>query len=169
MAKFRLPKHSRLKGGVKHSHGGQHGLLRDLKIYRWNPDDGKNPRLDTFEVDVDECGPMVLDALISIKSDHDSSLAFRRSCREGICGSCSMNINGTNQLACTTPMKSKLRASSYARMRSWPARGGRATTYSTARRAWDAWSWSSSARSRGTASLEDSKRKPPTTRAKRNF
>jgi succinate dehydrogenase / fumarate reductase iron-sulfur subunit len=75
-------------------------------MYRWNPDDQKNPRLDTFEVDIDECGPMVLDALISIKSEHDSSVSFRRSCREGICGSCSMNINGTNQLACTTPMDS---------------------------------------------------------------
>ena len=62
--------------------------------------------MDTFEVDIDECGPMVLDALISIKSEHDSSVSFRRSCREGICGSCSMNINGTNQLACTTPMDS---------------------------------------------------------------
>ena len=62
--------------------------------------------MDTFEVDIDECGPMVLDALISIKSEYDSSVSFRRSCREGICGSCSMNINGTNQLACTTPMDS---------------------------------------------------------------
>lgn len=106
MAKFRLPKKSRLERGVTYSLGGQHGPVRRVKIYRWNPDDEENPRLDTFELDIDKCGPMVLDALISIKSDHDSSLAFRRSCREGICGSCSMNINGTNQLACTTPMDS---------------------------------------------------------------
>ena len=104
MAKFRLPKNSRLEKGDTYSCSDDHGPLRHVKIYRWNPDDQKNPRLDTFEVDIDECGPMVLDALISIKSEHDSSVSFRRSCREGICGSCSMNINGTNQLACTTPM-----------------------------------------------------------------
>ena len=106
MAKFRLPKNSRLERGDVYSCSGDHGPVRHVKIYRWNPDDKKNPRLDTFEVDIDECGPMVLDALISIKSEHDSSVSFRRSCREGICGSCSMNINGTNQLACTTPMDS---------------------------------------------------------------
>ena len=106
MAKFRLPKNSRLERGDTYFCSGDHGLIRHVKIYRWNPDDKKNPRLDTFEVDIDECGPMVLDALISIKSEHDSSVSFRRSCREGICGSCSMNINGTNQLACTTPMDS---------------------------------------------------------------
>ena len=106
MAKFRLPKNSRLERGDTYSCSGDHGPVRHVKIYRWNPDDHKNPRLDTFEVDIDECGPMVLDALISIKSEHDSSVSFRRSCREGICGSCSMNINGTNQLACTTPMDS---------------------------------------------------------------
>ena len=106
MAEFRLPKNSRIEKGAMYSCSGQHGLVRRFKIYRWNPDDEKNPRLDIFEVDIDECGPMVLDALISIKSDHDSSLAFRRSCGEGICGSCSMNINGTNQLACITPMAS---------------------------------------------------------------
>ncbi len=106
MAKFRLPKNSRLERGDVYSCSGDHGPIRHVKIYRWNPDDQKNPRLDTFEVDIDECGPMVLDALISIKSEHDSSVSFRRSCREGICGSCSMNINGTNQLACTTPMDS---------------------------------------------------------------
>ena len=71
-----------------------------FKIYRWSPDDDKNPRVDTFTIDKDECGPMVLDALIKIKQEIDSSLTFRRSCREGICGSCSMNIDGTNTLAC---------------------------------------------------------------------
>ena len=73
MATFRLPKNSRIEKGAMYSYIGQHGVVRHVKIYRWNPDDGKNPRLDTFEVDIDECGPMVLDALISIKSDHDSS------------------------------------------------------------------------------------------------
>ncbi|MEX0729977.1 MAG: succinate dehydrogenase iron-sulfur subunit [Aquisalimonadaceae bacterium] len=74
---------------------------RRFHVYRWNPDDGQNPRVDTYEVDMDSCGPMVLDALIKIKNEIDPTLAFRRSCREGICGSCAMNIDGTNTLACT--------------------------------------------------------------------
>ena len=65
-----------------------------FNIYRWSPDDNDNPRIDTYTIDMDECGPMVLDALIKIKDEVDSSLTFRRSCREGICGSCSMFING---------------------------------------------------------------------------
>jgi succinate dehydrogenase / fumarate reductase iron-sulfur subunit len=75
--------------------------VKAFKIYRYDPDSGDNPHLDTFEVDLDDCGPMVLDALIWIKNKVDSTLTFRRSCREGICGSCSMNIDGTNWLACT--------------------------------------------------------------------
>jgi succinate dehydrogenase / fumarate reductase, iron-sulfur subunit len=74
--------------------------VRAFKIYRWNQDDGKNPQTDTFHVNMDECGPMVLDALVKIKNEQDPTLTFRRSCREGICGSCSMNIDGTNTLAC---------------------------------------------------------------------
>ncbi len=74
---------------------------RAFKIYRYDPDEGKNPRVDTYEVDLAECGPMVLDALIKIKGEFDSSVTFRRSCREGICGSCSMSIDGHNTLACT--------------------------------------------------------------------
>jgi succinate dehydrogenase/fumarate reductase iron-sulfur protein len=74
---------------------------KNFSVYRWNPDDGQNPRLDTFRVDLDACGPMVLDALIKIKSEIDPTLTFRRSCREGICGSCAMNIDGTDWLACT--------------------------------------------------------------------
>ena len=75
--------------------------LKSFEIYRYEPDSGKNPRLDTFEVDLDDCGPMVLDALIWIKNNVDSTLTFRRSCREGVCGSCAMNMDGTNWLACT--------------------------------------------------------------------
>lgn len=75
--------------------------LKTFEIYRYDPDGGGNPRLDTFEVDLDDCGPMVLDALIWIKNKVDSTLTFRRSCREGVCGSCAMNIDGTNWLACT--------------------------------------------------------------------
>jgi succinate dehydrogenase / fumarate reductase iron-sulfur subunit len=75
--------------------------VKTFEIYRYDPDSGRNPRLDSFEVDLDECGPMVLDVLIWIKSKVDSTLTFRRSCREGVCGSCAMNIDGTNWLACT--------------------------------------------------------------------
>ena len=73
----------------------------EFRIYRWNPDDGANPRVDTYYVDRDDCAPMVLDALIWIKNNIDPTLTFRRSCREGVCGSCAMNIDGTNTLACT--------------------------------------------------------------------
>ena len=75
--------------------------VRAFKVYRWNPDDGKNPLIDTFEIDLNDCGPMVLDALIKIKNEIDTTLTFRRSCREGVCGSCAMNIDGVNTLACT--------------------------------------------------------------------
>jgi succinate dehydrogenase / fumarate reductase, iron-sulfur subunit len=74
--------------------------VRRFEVYRYDPDSGNNPWLDTFDVDLDDCGPMVLDALIWIKNKIDPTLTFRRSCREGICGSCSMNIDGTNWLAC---------------------------------------------------------------------
>lgn len=75
--------------------------VKAFEIYRYDPDSGANPRIDTFHVDLDDCGPMVLDALFWMKDKVDSTLTFRRSCREGICGSCAMNIDGTNWLACT--------------------------------------------------------------------
>ncbi|MCQ8117058.1 succinate dehydrogenase iron-sulfur subunit [Methylomonas sp. WSC-7] len=75
--------------------------MRHFEVYRWDPDSGENPRIDTYEIDMDQCGPMVLDAILKIKNEIDSSLTFRRSCREGVCGSCAMNINGKNTLACT--------------------------------------------------------------------
>ena len=77
------------------------GRVKTFKIYRFDPDSGDKPRVDVYEVDLDRCGPMVLDALIKIKSELDPTLTFRRSCREGICGSCAMNIDGKNTLACT--------------------------------------------------------------------
>ncbi|MBF0307730.1 MAG: succinate dehydrogenase iron-sulfur subunit, partial [Alphaproteobacteria bacterium] len=76
-----------------------------FKIYRYDPDSGSNPRVDTFEIDTAACGPMVLDALNKIKNEVDATLTFRRSCREGICGSCAMNIDGTNTLACLKPIE----------------------------------------------------------------
>ena len=102
MAKFRLPASSRIVKGVTHAAPPGTRERRTVRIYRFNPDAGGNPRLDTFELDARSCGPMVLDVLIQIKAAIDSSLTFRRSCREGICGSCAMNINGVNRLACTT-------------------------------------------------------------------
>ena len=100
MAEFTLPAHSKITKGEAYKAAADSGRVKTFQIYRWSPDDDRNPRIDSFDVDLDDCGPMVLDALIKIKSEHDSSLTFRRSCREGICGSCSMNIDGTNTLAC---------------------------------------------------------------------
>ena len=100
MAEFKLPENSTMTDGKTYKVGNAVGEVRTFKIYRWSPDDDANPRIDSFEVDLDDCGPMVLDALIKIKNETDSSLTFRRSCREGICGSCAMNIDGTNTLAC---------------------------------------------------------------------
>lgn len=75
--------------------------LKYFKIYRYDPEIvGQKPYMATYAVDLNTCGPMVLDALVKIKNEQDPSLTFRRSCREGICGSCAMNINGTNGLAC---------------------------------------------------------------------
>jgi succinate dehydrogenase / fumarate reductase iron-sulfur subunit len=68
--------------------------VKIFEIYRYDPDTDKNPRIDIFEVDLDTCGPMVLDGLIKIKDEIDPTLTFRRSCREGVCGSCSMYIDG---------------------------------------------------------------------------
>jgi succinate dehydrogenase / fumarate reductase, iron-sulfur subunit len=105
MAELRLPANSRIVPGVTHPAPAGAAELRTLRIYRFDPDSGANPRLDTFRLDLGSCGPMVLDALIQLKSTVDSTLTFRRSCREGICGSCAMNINGLNRLACTTSMR----------------------------------------------------------------
>ena len=104
MAEFRLPENSRIVKGITHPPAAGAGPLRTVRVYRFNPDSGENPRVDTFSLDTTSCGPMVLDALIALKSSVDSTLTFRRSCREGICGSCAMNINGLNCLACTTSM-----------------------------------------------------------------
>jgi succinate dehydrogenase / fumarate reductase iron-sulfur subunit len=101
MVEFNLPANSKITKGVTHKGTSGATRVKRFNVYRWNADDGQNPRVDTFEVDLDNCGPMVLDALIKIKNEVDSSVTFRRSCREGICGSCAMNIDGMNTLACT--------------------------------------------------------------------
>jgi len=104
MVELALPKNSQIKEGKVWPKPAGAKNVRELRIYRWNPDDGQNPRIDTYYVDVDDCGPMVLDALLYIKNKVDPTLTLRRSCREGICGSCAMNIDGTNTLACTKGM-----------------------------------------------------------------
>jgi succinate dehydrogenase / fumarate reductase iron-sulfur subunit len=101
MAEFRLPANSVIRKGRSHPAPDGAKRTRRFTIYRWDPDSGENPRTDTFEVDLASCGPMVLDALNKIKNEVDATLTYRRSCREGICGSCAMNIDGTNTLACT--------------------------------------------------------------------
>jgi len=101
MAEFRLPKNSRISKGKSFPAPEGATRTRTFRVYRWDPDDGDNPRVDSYVVDLDSCGPMVLDAIIKIKNEIDPTLTFRRSCREGICGSCAMNIDGTNTLACT--------------------------------------------------------------------
>jgi succinate dehydrogenase / fumarate reductase iron-sulfur subunit len=99
MVEFTLPKNSVVKAHPPRppSKGGE---LR-VEVYRWQPESGENPRIDTFDIPRDECGSMILDVLLKIKNELDGSLTFRRSCREGVCGSCAMNVNGKNTLACT--------------------------------------------------------------------
>jgi len=101
MAEFALPANSKIKQGTAHPAPAGATKLRTFKVYRWSPDSGENPQVDSYQVDMSTCGPMVLDALIKIKNEMDPTLTFRRSCREGVCGSCAMNIDGTNTLACT--------------------------------------------------------------------
>ena len=104
MTRISLPKNSIFTKG-NYFKGKNIKNIKKINIYRWDPDKKLNPRIDTFDIDLDKCGQMVLDALILIKDDIDSSLTFRRSCREGVCGSCAMNIEGRNTLACQKNMK----------------------------------------------------------------
>ena len=106
MAQFRLDENSIVKKGKHFKANAKNSSAENIKIkqfdiYRYDPDKGALPRIDTYEIDLESCGPMVLDALIKIKDEIDSTLTFRRSCREGVCGSCAMNIDGINTLACT--------------------------------------------------------------------
>ncbi len=108
MAEFTLPQNSKIDTKNSKTFKAEEGAknIKVFEVYRYDPEDAekKNPHVDRFEIDTDKCGPMILDALIKMKSEQDSSLAFRRSCREGICGSCAMNIDGSNTLACTKPI-----------------------------------------------------------------
>ena len=100
MVEFTLPKNSRIVTGKTWPKPEGAKDARAFRIYRWDPETGGNPRVDTYYIDLAQCGPMVLDAIIKIKNEIDPTLTFRRSCREGICGSCAMNIDGLNTLAC---------------------------------------------------------------------
>ena len=103
MVKLTLPENSRIVEGKTFGKEGKDTIC--FNVYRWNREDKKNPRIDKFHLNKKKLGPMVLDALMYIKGEVDSSLTFRRSCREGICGSCSMNVNGINTLACLKPIE----------------------------------------------------------------
>ena len=103
MAEFFLPRNSTIKKG--RTHKAEDGKrLKTFKVYRYDPDTGANPRWDRYTIDLDKCGPMVLDALIKIKNEIDPTLTFRRSCREGICGSCAMNMARTSAFRCNRCM-----------------------------------------------------------------
>ena len=104
MVQFRLRPEDRVVKGKTYNLPNTQKDTHTLNIYRWDPETPHNPRLDTYHIEAGACGPMVLDALILIKNTIDTTLTFRRSCREGICGSCAMNINGVNTLACTQPL-----------------------------------------------------------------
>ena len=106
MAQFRLPKNSKVINGKSFDVAAGAKRRKRFVVYRWDPDTQDNPRTDSYEIDLEKCGPMVLDAIIYIKNEIDSTLTFRRSCREGICGSCAMNIDGVNTLACTIAIDS---------------------------------------------------------------
>ena len=103
MVQINLPKNSEVKKGVYYKDKTGSRNIRKVNVYRWDPSSGENPRLDSYEVDMDNCPSKVLDLLNKIKNEIDPSLAYRRSCAHGVCGSCAMNMDGTNGLACTKP------------------------------------------------------------------
>jgi succinate dehydrogenase iron-sulfur subunit len=101
MAQLTLPANSKVREGKHYAAPAGATRVKRFRVYRWDPDSGETPRTDTYDIDLDKCGPMVLDAMIKIKNEIDATLTFRRSCREGVCGSCAFNIDGVNTLACT--------------------------------------------------------------------
>ena len=100
MVKFALPENSKIQKGKYYKDKTGSRNIKKVHVYRWNPEENRNPRIDTFEVDLENCGPKVLDILFKIKNEIDPSLAFRRSCAHGVCGSCAMNVDGKNTLSC---------------------------------------------------------------------
>src|SRR6202000_2840707 len=102
MVELALPRNSTIGKGRHFPAPAGAKKVKTFKIYRYDPSTGQNPRWDTYDVALDQRAPMVLDAIIHIKNTMDPTLAFRRSCREGVCGSCAMNIGGRNTID-TTP------------------------------------------------------------------
>lgn len=91
---------------IGESKADENAKIKTFQIYRWNPDEpASKPKMQSYTLDLNKTGPMMLDALIRIKNEVDPTLTFRRSCREGICGSCAMNIDGVNTLACLCTRK----------------------------------------------------------------
>ena len=86
MVELFLPKESKVLEGNYFKNEDNKGNIKKFKVYRWDPDFNKNPRIDTYEINLKDCGPKVLDGLIKIKNEIDTTLTFRRSCREGVCG-----------------------------------------------------------------------------------
>ncbi|NWH09344.1 MAG: succinate dehydrogenase iron-sulfur subunit [Alphaproteobacteria bacterium] len=103
MVQLSLPRNSKVRRGKTFAKPKvkKRSQIKEFRVYRYDPDQPDNPRLDTYFIDTTKSAPMVLDALIKIKNEIDPTLTFRRSCREGVCGSCAMNIDGRNTLACT--------------------------------------------------------------------
>ena|SRR5271165_2041238 len=104
MSEFTLPENSKVGEGKHWTLPKPAERVKSFRIYRWDPAKNANPQMDTFDIDRDHCGPMVFDALVKINDQIDPTLSFRRSCRQGVCGSCAMNIDGKNRLACLTPI-----------------------------------------------------------------
>ena len=102
MVQINLPENSKVQKGqyFKDKTGSKN--IRKVNVYRWDPSSGKNPRIDTYEVDMENCPSKVLDVLNKIKNEIDPTLSYRKSCAHGVCGSCAMNMDGKNGLACTT-------------------------------------------------------------------
>jgi len=100
MVQINLPENSKVQKGKYYKDTTGSKNIRKVNIYRWDPSSGENPRIDTYEVDMDNCPSKVLDILNKIKNEIDSSLTYRRSCAHGVCGSCAMNVDGVNTLSC---------------------------------------------------------------------
>ncbi|XKL64355.1 hypothetical protein PGB90_004441 [Kerria lacca] len=99
--------------GVLTSSSAVEEKIKKFAIYRYDPSKPEEkPRLQEYSINLNKCGPMVLDVLIKIKNEIDPTLTFRRSCREGICGSCAMNINGMNTLACICKIDANVKKTS---------------------------------------------------------
>ena len=96
--------------------------MLQVSIYRYNPEADGAPRMEDFQVDTGGKDLMVLDVLEMIKADQDTSVTYRRSCREGVCGSDGLNINGKNGLACITPLSkpSRITSSPFVRCQGCP-------------------------------------------------